>query len=106
MSGVDLLAQLASIGSVKFGKVYRSSKRKRTESELNWTKRSIFFELPYWQHLLHRHNLDVMHIEKNVHDNVFGTLLNIKRKTKDNPNSRLDLKIMGLRHELHLVPRD
>jgi hypothetical protein len=31
-----------------------------------------------------RHNLDVMHIEKNVVDNIIGTLLNIKYKTKDN----------------------
>ncbi|XP_027187904.2 uncharacterized protein [Cicer arietinum] len=32
----------------------------------NWTKRSIFWDLPYWRHNLLRHNLDVMHIEKNV----------------------------------------
>ena len=32
----------------------------------NWTRRSIFWELPYWSKLLIRHNLDVMHIEKNV----------------------------------------
>ncbi|KAG8493340.1 hypothetical protein CXB51_010684 [Gossypium anomalum] len=30
-----------------------------------WKKRSIFFELPYWEHNILRHNLDVMHIEKN-----------------------------------------
>ncbi|KAK2375112.1 hypothetical protein QL285_076023 [Trifolium repens] len=34
----------------------------------NWTKRSIFWDLPYWRHNLLRHNLDVMHIEKNVFD--------------------------------------
>ncbi|XP_004298283.1 PREDICTED: uncharacterized protein LOC101305844 [Fragaria vesca subsp. vesca] len=32
----------------------------------NWTYKSIFFELPYWSKLRIRHNLDVMHIEKNV----------------------------------------
>ena len=31
----------------------------------NCTKCSIFWDLPYWQHQLLRHNLDVMHIEKN-----------------------------------------
>ncbi|XP_039115814.1 uncharacterized protein LOC120251341 [Dioscorea cayenensis subsp. rotundata] len=36
-----------------------------TEASL-WKKRSIFFDLPYWQHNLLRHNLDVMHIEKNT----------------------------------------
>nr|GEY97471.1 putative reverse transcriptase, RNA-dependent DNA polymerase [Tanacetum cinerariifolium] len=31
-----------------------------------WKKKRIFFELPYWKSLLLPHNLDVMHIEKNV----------------------------------------
>nr|GEY43398.1 hypothetical protein [Tanacetum cinerariifolium] len=31
-----------------------------------WKKKSIFFELPYWKGLLLPHNLDVMHIEKNL----------------------------------------
>ncbi|XP_039135718.1 uncharacterized protein LOC120273139 [Dioscorea cayenensis subsp. rotundata] len=35
-----------------------------------WKKRSIFFDLPYWEHLLLRHNLDVMHIEKNLKNYV------------------------------------
>ena len=30
-----------------------------------------------------RHNLDVMHIEKNICDSIIGTLLNIEGKTKD-----------------------
>ncbi|WMV13796.1 hypothetical protein MTR67_007181 [Solanum verrucosum] len=38
-----------------------------------------------------RHNLDVMHIEKNVFDNVFNTVLNFDDKTKDNPQSRQDM---------------
>ena len=37
-----------------------------------------------------RHNLDVMHIEKNVFDNVFNTVLSFDDKTKDNPQSRQD----------------
>ncbi|GKE37691.1 hypothetical protein Tco_1461096 [Tanacetum coccineum] len=70
-----------------------------------WKKKSVFFELPYWEYNLLRHNLDVMHIEKNVFDNVLGTLLNLDGKTKDNENSRKDLKKMGIRHELHLINR-
>lgn len=38
-----------------------------------------------------RYNLDVMHIEKNIFDNVFNTVLNIDDKTKDNPQSHLDM---------------
>ena len=48
-----------------------------------------------------RHNLDVMHIEKNVMDNILSTLLDIKGKIKDNFAAHKDLKQMGLRPTLH-----
>ena len=67
-------------------------------------KRSIFFELPYWQHNLLCHNLDVMHIEKNIVDSILGTLLDILGKTKDHAKARYDLKDMGIRKNLH--PQD
>ncbi|WVZ01850.1 hypothetical protein V8G54_022656 [Vigna mungo] len=44
----------------------------------NWTKRSIFWDLPYWKDNLLRHNLDVMHIEKNFFDNIINTVMNLK----------------------------
>ena len=69
----------------------------------NWNKKSIFFELPYWSSLLLRHNLDFMHIEKNICDNVLGTIMNIKGKTKDNVQTRLDLEEMNIRPELHPI---
>ena len=49
---------------------------------------SIFWDLPYWSTLLIRHNLDVMHIEKNVFDNVFNTIMNVPGKPKDTSKSR------------------
>ena len=49
-----------------------------------------------------RHNLDVMHIKKNVMDNILGTLLNLKDQTKDNYKARLDLANMGIKSEHHL----
>ena len=77
-------------------------KRKRVPGDLNWTKKSIFFELEYWSKLKLRHNLDVMHVEKNVCDSVVGTLLNTVGKTKDTDKARLDLADMNIRKELHL----
>ena len=65
-------------------------------------KKSIFFTLLYWEHLLLHHNLDMMHSEKNICDNVVFTLLNQKSKIKDNLQACLDLQEMGLRSELHL----
>jgi len=40
-------------------------------------------------------------VEKNVCDNVIGTLLNIQGKTKDGLNTRQDLTEMGIRSQLH-----
>nr|GEW96589.1 hypothetical protein [Tanacetum cinerariifolium] len=57
-----------------------------------WRKHSIFWNLPYWKTNLIRHNLDVMHIEKNVFENVFETVMDIKGKTKDNAKARDDVK--------------
>jgi len=68
----------------------------------NWKKQSIFWQLPYWKTNLIRHNLDVMHIEKNVFDNVFNTVMDIKDKTKDNVKARMDLKVYCRRRELEL----
>ncbi|KAL0344273.1 UNVERIFIED_CONTAM: hypothetical protein Sangu_1314700 [Sesamum angustifolium] len=65
-------------------------------------KKSIFLDLPYWSTLFILHNIDVMHIEKNVFDNIFNTVMDIKGKTKDNMNARRDLKMMCNRPELEL----
>ena len=67
-----------------------------------WTKKSIFWELPYWKTNLIRHNLDVMHIEKNVFDNVFDTVMDVPGKSKDNVNARKDIEILCDRPKLHL----
>ena len=61
----------------------------------------MFFELPYWRTLLLRHNLDVMHGEKNIFNNVIGTIISIKGKMKDSSNTRPDLKEMGIRYTLN-----
>ncbi|XP_057986602.1 uncharacterized protein LOC131171152 [Hevea brasiliensis] len=102
LSGDEVLMELETFTQMPFN---RGIKRKYDASNSfeNWRKKSIFFQLPYWKTLLIRHNLDVMHIEKNVCDNVLETIMNIKGKTKDNLNSRYDLVSMGIRHELHPI---
>ncbi|XP_071695789.1 uncharacterized protein [Rutidosis leptorrhynchoides] len=96
LTGAEVLEELN--GCVfKFGKLVKDNQ----DLPYNWKKRSIFFELPYWEKNLIRHNLDVMHTEKNVCDNVVGTLLNIDGKTKDHLKACRDLKAMGIRKELH-----
>ncbi|GJS30699.1 hypothetical protein Tco_0491319 [Tanacetum coccineum] len=69
--------------------------------ELNWTKRSIFYELEYWSFLILKHNLDVMYIEKNVLESILNTLL-MNDKSKDTTKARQDLKRLGIRSGLCL----
>ncbi|KAM6597102.1 hypothetical protein CsatA_007626 [Cannabis sativa] len=95
LSGSMILDMLEGY-EIKFGK-----KVNNPQLPYGWKKRSIFFELPYWKDNLLRHNLDVMHIEKNVCESLVGTLLSLDIKNKDNLNARLDLKFMGIRFELH-----
>ncbi|KAJ8635817.1 hypothetical protein MRB53_010084 [Persea americana] len=45
---------------------------------------------------------DVMHIEKNVFDNVFSTVMGVPGKTKDNDKARLDMKDICKRPGLEL----
>nr|GEU84144.1 hypothetical protein [Tanacetum cinerariifolium] len=68
--------------------------------ELNWTKRS-FYELEYWSFLTLKHNLDVIHIEKNVLQSILKTLLT-NDKSKDTAKARQDLKRLGIRSGLWL----
>ncbi|KAA0032142.1 uncharacterized protein E5676_scaffold186G00260 [Cucumis melo var. makuwa] len=102
MNGHEILKQLDQLKFPVMSK-HPSIQDKKKKRALNWTKKSIFFDLPYWSTLLLRHKLDVMHIEKNVCDNLVGMLLSIKRKTKDTMNARLDLQDLKIRKDLHLV---
>ncbi|XP_057746568.1 uncharacterized protein LOC130965827 [Arachis stenosperma] len=84
--GPDILEKIGNRENL-FGKTI---KRRRNDDD-PWTKKSIFFELPYWSTNLLHHNLDVMHIEKNICENIVGTLLNLEGKSKDHLKARLDL---------------
>ena len=41
-----------------------------------------------------------MHIEKNVFENVFNTVIHVEGKTKDNEKAREDLNVLCQRPEL------
>ncbi|GKE49243.1 hypothetical protein Tco_1480501, partial [Tanacetum coccineum] len=69
--------------------------------ELNWTKRSIFYELEYWSFLTLRHNLDIMHIEKNVLEAILNTLL-MNDKSKDTTKARQNFQRLGIHSGLWL----
>ena len=61
---------------------------------------SILWELPYWKHLAVWHNIDLMHVKKNVCGSLLGTLMNGKWKTKDHAKGRSNLEELNIRPEL------
>ena len=52
------------------------------------------------KYLYVRHCIDVMHVEKNVCENLLGTILDILGKSKDGLSARMDLGEMGIKMEL------
>lgn len=52
------------------------------------------------------HNLDMMHIEKNIVDSIVGMIGVCPEKSKDGLNARKDLQEMGIRKDLHPVDRE
>ncbi|XP_021760363.1 uncharacterized protein LOC110725186 [Chenopodium quinoa] len=110
-SGTEVLKQQEG---VKY--VYRKTKKvlkkrgKKATNELDddcdpngdlilWKKKSTFFELEYWEHNPLRHNLVVMHIEKNVSDILLGTLLDMDN-SRDDESSREALKNLNIKPHL------
>ena len=51
-----------------------------------------------------RHNIDVMHVEKNVSDAILSMLMH-SAKSKDGVKARQDLEDMGIRSSLHTEVR-
>jgi len=103
LSGEELFDVVSEYGDIVFG--VQSGKQKFSGFGLthNWVKQSIFWELPYWKTNLLRHNLDVMHIENNVFENIFNTVMDVKGKTKDNIKARLDVALFCNRKNMKLV---
>ena len=85
LSGEELYDTVSEYGDIMFG--FQSGKQKFSSFGLthNWVKRSIFWKLFYWKTNLLRHNFDVMHIEKNVFENIFNTVIDVKGKANVNP---------------------
>ncbi|XP_018466264.2 uncharacterized protein LOC108837738 [Raphanus sativus] len=119
-SGVEIADILRDFKNDFGKKLSKKSKQKRTtgdeddvasveeyeEDDDLWRlkKKSIFFELPYWKDMPVRHNIDVMHVEKNVSDALLSILMH-SAKSKDGLKARKDLEDMGIRSNLHTEVR-
>jgi hypothetical protein len=69
-----------------------------------WTHKSSLTRLPYYDDLLLPHNIDVMHIEKNIAEALWATIMDIPGKMKNNVKARLDLAMLCDRPNLELKP--
>ena len=71
--------------------------------EHNWTKQSILWKLHYQKdHLVHR-CLNVVHVKKNVFDNIVHIMMN-SDQIKDNEKAMMDLEEYYRHPELNLQP--
>jgi hypothetical protein len=103
LSGEELHDAVSEYSDIVFGLQLGKKKFPGFGLTHNWVKRSIFWELSYWKTNFLHHNLDVMHIEKNVFENIFNTVMDVKRKTKDNIKARLDIALFCNRKNMELV---
>ncbi|XP_026384874.1 uncharacterized protein LOC113280469 [Papaver somniferum] len=97
LSGVELFYRTSTTNK-EFGKMV-----KQLQVDSPYSKRSILYNLPYWKFLQLRHNVDVMHVEKNFAENMFGTFMNHKDKSKDGDPARKDLELLNLKPDLWLM---
>jgi hypothetical protein len=71
-----LLFEMVNNIQVVFGKgTVKGQKRKKTPTltDIPFKKQSIFcMYLPYWKDLETCHNIDLMHVTKNVFDNIIS----------------------------------
>ena len=78
---------------VMFGKGRGSQQVPNDESghALMWKKKSILWELPYWEVLEVRNAIDVMHLTNNLCGNLLG-FLGTYGQSKDTLEARCDFK--------------
>ncbi|XP_065623713.1 uncharacterized protein LOC136065019 [Quercus suber] len=93
--------QLDRMPNIILGK-HPSNKKRQLIGEPNWSKVSILYKLPYWKNKKLKHNIDVMHVEKNISESTYGTLLGIDGRNKDTDKAWISLQNMNFRHTLHL----
>jgi hypothetical protein len=65
-----------------------------------WKKKSIFWELPFWQVLEVRSAIDVMHLTKNLCVNLLG-FIGMYGKPKDTIEARQDLRCLKEQDNMH-----
>ena len=74
--------QLNRMSNIILGK-HSTNKKRQLIGKPNWSKISILYKLLYWKNKKLKHNIDVMHMEKNISESTYGILLGIEGRNKD-----------------------
>jgi hypothetical protein len=103
LSGEELYGVVLQYDDIMFS--FQSSKQKFSSFSVthNWKKWSILWELSYWKINIFYHNLDDLHVEKNMFENIFYTIMDVKGKTKDNINDIMDIPLFCYSKNIKLV---
>nr|GEV46499.1 hypothetical protein [Tanacetum cinerariifolium] len=106
LTNADIMNQLRVLPRRVPGKHSSNKQKPRDQNvEFNWNKRSIFYDLEYWPTLQLKHNLDVIHIEKNVLESLLGVRLpdgfgsSFKKKVTVDDNNITGMKS----HDCHIM---
>ncbi|GAA0156160.1 hypothetical protein LIER_38224 [Lithospermum erythrorhizon] len=106
-SGEELFDMVSRLDPNVFGCSKQAEHRTHGYGQIhNWTKKSLFWELPYWPKLKIRHNIDFKHNEKNNSENFFFTMMDVKGKTKDTEASRKDLETHTYINSLYMTTKN
>ena len=104
-TGEDVLNMVKDV-KVVFGKAHGSEPIPNdVDGHAPMWKKSIFWELPYWQVLEVRSAIDVMHLIKNLCVNLLG-FMGVYGKPKDTLEAQQDLRCLKERDNLHLEKTD
>ena len=74
--------QFDQMPNIILGKDLNNKKKRPIIGGPNWSKKSILYKLPYWRNKKLKHDIDVMHVKKNISESTYGTLLGIEGKTR------------------------
>ena len=92
LSGEELYDVVSEYDDIVFD--FQQSKQKFHGFAHNWVNQSFFQQFPYQKTNFLYYNLDVIHIENNIFENISSIVMDVKWKTKDNIKGRINISFL------------
>jgi hypothetical protein len=97
LSGLEITDMLDNVVLNKEGNEFVGYR-----NDHNRTHKCALWEVPNAKALIHMHNIDVMHQERNDGESILSTCMSFTHKTKDNHKAKKDLALLCNRPTLEL----